>query len=65
MTECSRQAKVWRLLWLNLLLWHRFDPWLQNFCLLQGWPKKKKKKIVHKALQSNQNVHPNPNLFFL
>ena len=31
-------------LWqLRLLLWCRFDPLSGNFCLLQAWPKKKKK----------------------
>ena len=32
--------------WLWLLLWHRFDPWLGNFCILQVWPK----KIFHSFL---------------
>ena len=26
------------------LLWLAFDPWPGNFCMLQVWPKKKKKK---------------------
>ena len=25
-------------------MWLRFDPWPQNFCMLQAEPKKKKKK---------------------
>ena len=24
---------VLSLLWLRLLLWHRFDPWPENFCM--------------------------------
>jgi len=26
------------------LLWHRFEPWHGKICILQAWPKKKKKK---------------------
>ena len=29
------------LLWLRLLLWHRFDPWTQNFCMPRAQPKVK------------------------
>ena len=29
----------------QLLLWRRFDPWLENFHIPWEWPKKKKKKI--------------------
>ena len=35
------------LLWLRLLLWHGFDPWLRNFCISQCGKKKKKKKKVN------------------
>ena len=36
------------LLWFWLLLWHRFDPWLGNFCRPIGVAKKeeKRKKIL-------------------
>ena len=30
------------LLWLWLLLWHGFDPWPGNFCMLWTWPRTKK-----------------------
>ena len=33
------------LLWLKLLLWWGFDPWLRNFCMLWVQPKKKKKEF--------------------
>ena len=29
------------LLWLGLLLWHRFNPWPRNFCMPWAWPKEK------------------------
>ena len=32
------------LLWLRWLLWRRFDPWIQNFCMPQVQPIKKKNK---------------------
>ena len=32
------------LLWLELLLWRRFDHWPQNFHMLLVWPKSLKKK---------------------
>ena len=28
-----------------LLLWFRFNPWPENFCISKSWPKKKKKKL--------------------
>ena len=28
------------------LLWHRFHPWPQNFCMPWAWPKKKKKSSL-------------------
>ena len=31
------------LLWLGLLVWHRFKPWLGNFCMLRAWLKKERK----------------------
>ena len=31
---------VLSLVWLGLLLWHRFNPWLWNFCMLWVLPKK-------------------------
>ena len=34
---------AWSLLWLELLLWHKFDPWLGNFCMPQGKTKNKNK----------------------
>ena len=30
--------------WFGLLLWHRFDPWLENFHMPRAWPKKKKRE---------------------
>ena len=33
------------LLWLELLLCLRIDPWPRNFCMLQEWQKKKKNMI--------------------
>ena len=27
------------------LLWPGFDPWPRDFCLLQTWPKDKRKKV--------------------
>ena len=30
---------VLSLLWLRSLLWHGFDPWPRNFCLLRAQPK--------------------------
>ena len=36
---------VLSLLWLWLLLWHGFDPWPGNFCMLQAGPKKKKRTL--------------------
>ena len=30
------------LLWLRSLLWHGFDYWPGDCCMLQEWPKKKK-----------------------
>ena len=32
---------VLSLLWLWLLLWCKFHPWLRNFCMLQAAPIKK------------------------
>ena len=47
------------LLWLRSLLWHRFDSWPWNFCMLQGWPKqnktKKKKKKKKKRNRKEEN----------
>ena len=34
------------LLWLGSLLWHKFNHWPQNFCMLRVQQKKKKKKVV-------------------
>ena len=42
--------------WLGLLLWHGFDPWPVNFCMLQLWGKKKvnilrqKEKLISQSL---------------
>ena len=36
------------LLWLWLLPWRGFDPWLRNFCLLWVQPKKKRKRRKRK-----------------
>ena len=35
-----------------LLLWHGFDPWPGNFCMLQAWQKKKKIIIIIIAMAS-------------
>ena len=35
---------VLSLLWLKLGLWHRFDPWPENFCKPQVQPKKKERE---------------------
>ena len=35
---------VLSLQWLELLPWHKFDPWPRNFCRLRMPAKKKKKK---------------------
>lgn len=34
------------LLWRRLLLWYEFNPWPENFCMLQTLPKKKKEIIT-------------------
>ena len=44
-------------LWLWLLLWHRFDPWPGNFCMPQVQPKegvtaKKTKMITIRVIDS-------------
>ena len=31
------------------LLWYRFDPWRQNFHLLQAWPKGRNKTTKQKC----------------
>ena len=36
---------VLSLLWLGSLVWCGFGPWPRNFCVLQAWPKGKKKKM--------------------
>ena len=36
--------------WLDLLLWHRFDPWPGNFYMLWTWLKKK--AIVSSVLET-------------
>ena len=41
----SSLLRLWSLLQLQLLLWHRFDPWL---CLRCSQKKKKKKKTKNK-----------------
>uniref|UniRef100_A0A8D1NNL7 Eukaryotic translation initiation factor 3 subunit L n=1 Tax=Sus scrofa TaxID=9823 RepID=A0A8D1NNL7_PIG len=28
------------------VLWHGFDPWPGNFCVLRAWPRKRKRKVV-------------------
>ena len=39
---------VWlSLLWLRLLLWHRFDPWPGNFCMPCAWLKKKQATRIY------------------
>ena len=52
---------VLSLLWLWLLLWHRFDPGLGNFPMLQAWPKKRKILCLMKELvgvkMKCKNVH--------
>ena len=35
---------VWLLQWLQLLLWHGFNPWRGNFHMSLGMPPPKKKK---------------------
>ena len=34
---------VLSLLWLELQLWRRFDPWAKNFCILWPWVQPNKK----------------------
>lgn len=46
------------LLWLWLLLWHRFDPWPRELVDAAGAAKKKKKKIW--GITVKQWVHPPP-----
>ena len=43
---CSTIAGTpgWPLQWLKSLLWHRFDPWPRNFCMLWTWPKRRRRK---------------------
>ena len=43
---------VLSLLWLWLLLWHRFDPWLRKFFMAQVWPKETMALYFHKYLQT-------------
>ena len=46
---------VLSLLWFSLLLWHKFNPWPGNFCMLQAEGKereKEKKKDIE--LETNQ-----------
>lgn len=33
---------AWSLLWLELLLWHKFDPWLGNCHMRWAQPRRKK-----------------------
>ena len=40
---------VLSLLWLGLLLWRGFNPWPQNFCILQAQPKQTNKNKVEKS----------------
>ena len=44
------------------LLWLGFDPWLRNFCVLQAWQKKKKKKkdSLGTGLYLTCNLHDYP-----
>ena len=44
------------LLWLGLLLWHRFSLWPGNFHTLCAQPKKRRKKCYTKSLRLNGNV---------
>ena len=37
------------LLWLGLLVWLGFDPWPENFHVLQGQPPPKKNLIMKKS----------------
>ena len=54
----AQQVKdpVLSLLWLRSLLWHRFDPWPQNFCIPQV-KQKKKKKIKKQKTKKPTSVH--------
>ena len=43
--------------WLGLLLWYRFDPWLRNFHMPWGQPKKKgEEEEKKKAKQSKMSA---------
>ena len=41
--------------WLWLQLWHRFDPWPRNVCMLQGRPQKKRKRVGERPLEQTFN----------
>ena len=43
MTGSSQVAQQVKDLALSLL-WHQFDPWPGNFCMLWVWPKQKQKQ---------------------
>ena len=51
-----------------LLLWHRFNPWSRNYCMLQVWPKKKKPLCNDKSItplaHCRYKVHINISPFF-
>jgi len=47
------------LLWLRLLLWRGFSPWLGNFCMEWAKPKKKKKRGVPFVAQWLMNLTRN------
>ena len=38
---------MFSLLWVQSLLWHRFNPWSGNFCMPQAWQKKKKVVVAN------------------
>ena len=49
---------VLSLLWLRLLLWHRFDPWPRNFHMPGELPKKtKKKKQKKQKTHTHTQIH--------
>ena len=48
---------MFSLLWLWLLLWHRFDPWPENIHIPWVWQKKKKKKKERKKKTHSWAFH--------
>ena len=46
------------LLWLQSLLWHRFDPWPGNFHMPLAWPGKKKIEREKERDYENMGLKP-------